>query len=47
MAKDGWPRIGMETEPKSVHASVYFATDAAPPDIYGHFSADAEMFTST
>jgi len=47
MVKDGWQKIGIETELKSVDASVYFASDAGNPDTYGHFSADAEMFTST
>jgi len=45
--KDGWQKIGIETELKSVDASVYFASDAGNPDTYGHFTADAEMFTST
>jgi peptide/nickel transport system substrate-binding protein len=47
LVKDGWQKIGIETELKSVDASVYFASDAGNPDTYGHFSADAEMFTST
>jgi peptide/nickel transport system substrate-binding protein len=47
VVKDGWQKIGIETELKSVDASVYFASDAGNPDTYGHFSADAEMFTST
>lgn len=47
MVKDGWGKIGIETELKSVDASVYFASDAGNPDTYGHFTADAEMFTST
>jgi peptide/nickel transport system substrate-binding protein len=47
IVKDGWQKIGIETELKSVDASVYFASDAGNPDTYGHFSADAEMFTST
>jgi peptide/nickel transport system substrate-binding protein len=47
LVKDGWQKIGIETELKSVDASVYFASDAGNPDTYAHFSADAEMFTST
>jgi peptide/nickel transport system substrate-binding protein len=47
LVKDGWQKIGIETELKSVDASVYFASDAGNPDTYGHFSTDAEMFTST
>jgi peptide/nickel transport system substrate-binding protein len=47
LVKDGWQKIGIETELKSVDASVYFGSDAGNPDTYGHFSTDAEMFTST
>jgi peptide/nickel transport system substrate-binding protein len=47
LVKDGWQKIGIETELKSVDASVYFASDAGNPDTYGHFSTDVEMFTST
>jgi peptide/nickel transport system substrate-binding protein len=47
IVKDGWQKIGIETELKSVDASVYFASDAGNPDTYAHFSTDAEMFTST
>ena len=47
IVKDGWQKIGIETELKSVDASVYFASDAGNPDTYAHFTADAEMFTST
>jgi peptide/nickel transport system substrate-binding protein len=47
LVKDGWQKIGIETELKSVDAGVYFASDAGNPDTYGHFTADAEMFTST
>ncbi len=45
IVKDGWQKIGIETEEKSVDASVYFASDAGNPDTYSHFSADAEMLT--
>jgi peptide/nickel transport system substrate-binding protein len=47
IVKDGWQKIGVETELKSVDASVYFGSDAGNPDTYAHFSTDAEMFTST
>ncbi|MBV9581181.1 MAG: peptide ABC transporter substrate-binding protein [Chloroflexi bacterium] len=43
--KDGWQKIGVETELKSVDASVFFASDAGNPDTYGHFSTDVEMLT--
>jgi peptide/nickel transport system substrate-binding protein len=47
IVKDGWQKIGIETELKSVDAGVYFGSDAGNPDTYAHFSVDAEMFTST
>ena len=47
LVKDGWQKIGIETELKSVDASIYFARDPGNPDTYAHFSTDAEMFTST
>jgi peptide/nickel transport system substrate-binding protein len=45
LVKDGWQKIGIETELKAVDASVYFTSDAGNPDTYGHFSADVEMLT--
>jgi peptide/nickel transport system substrate-binding protein len=47
LVKDGWQKIGIETELKSVDASIFFASDPGNPDTYAHFSTDAEMFTST
>jgi peptide/nickel transport system substrate-binding protein len=47
LVKDGWQKIGIETELKSVDASIYFASDPGNPDTYAHFSTDVEMFTST
>jgi peptide/nickel transport system substrate-binding protein len=46
IVKNGWQKIGIETELKSVDASIYFASDPGNPDTYAHFSTDAEMFTS-
>jgi peptide/nickel transport system substrate-binding protein len=45
--KDGWGKIGIETELKSVDAGVYFSSAPANPDTYSHFSCDVHMFTST
>jgi peptide/nickel transport system substrate-binding protein len=47
LVKAGWQEIGIETELKSVDASIFFASDPGNPDTYAHFSTDAEMFTST
>jgi peptide/nickel transport system substrate-binding protein len=47
LVKDGWQKIGIETELKSVDASIYFASDPGNPDTYAHFSTDVEMFTSS
>jgi peptide/nickel transport system substrate-binding protein len=47
LVKDGWQKIGIETELKSVDASIYFGSDPGNPDTYAHFSTDVEMFTST
>jgi peptide/nickel transport system substrate-binding protein len=45
--KDGWQKIGIETEIKSVDQSVYFASDPGNPDIFARFSTDVEMFSSS
>jgi peptide/nickel transport system substrate-binding protein len=43
--KDGWQKIGIETELKAVESSSYFSTAANNPDAVTHFGADVEMFT--
>jgi peptide/nickel transport system substrate-binding protein len=40
-------RAGIEVELKSVVGSVFFSTDAANPDAYGHFFADLQMYTTS
>ncbi|MFN8632298.1 MAG: peptide ABC transporter substrate-binding protein [Chloroflexota bacterium] len=45
--KDGWQKIGIETELKSVDAGVFFSSDPGNPDIFARFSTDVQMFTST
>ena len=45
--KDGWQKIGIETELKSVDAGVFFSSDPGNPDIFARFSVDMQMFTST
>ncbi len=47
IVKSGWQQIGIETELKSVDASVFFSADPGNPDTNSHFYTDAEMFTST
>jgi peptide/nickel transport system substrate-binding protein len=47
IVKAGWQQIGIETELKSVDASVFFSADAGNPDTNSHFYADVEMFTSS
>ena len=47
IVKDGWQQIGIETELKSVDASVFFSADAGNPDTNSQFFTDVEMFTST
>ena len=45
--KDGWQKIGIETELKSIDAGVFFSSDPSNPDITSRFSSDVQMFTST
>jgi peptide/nickel transport system substrate-binding protein len=40
-------RAGVDIELKSVVASVYFSTDPANMDTYGHFMADMQMYTTS
>jgi peptide/nickel transport system substrate-binding protein len=47
LVKDGWQKIGIETELKSVDAGVFFSSAPGNPDTFGHFYADVQMFTST
>ena len=44
--KDGWQKIGIETEIKSVDQGIYFSSDPANPDTASHFSTDIEMLSS-
>jgi peptide/nickel transport system substrate-binding protein len=45
--KDGWEKLGVKTELKSIDAGVYFSSDAGNPDTAAHFYADIEMYTSS
>jgi peptide/nickel transport system substrate-binding protein len=43
LVKDGWQKIGIETELKAVDASVFLSDDPANPDTNWHFYADIQM----
>ncbi len=45
--KDGWEKLGVKTELKSIDAAVFFSSDAGNPDTAAHFYADIEMYTSS
>jgi peptide/nickel transport system substrate-binding protein len=47
LVKDGWQKIGIETELKSVDAGVYFSSSPGNPDTVSKFNADVQMFNST
>lgn len=43
--KQAAQKAGIEIEIKSIPATVFFSSDVANPDTYGHFYADMEMVT--
>ncbi|MDP0927050.1 peptide ABC transporter substrate-binding protein [Paracoccus onubensis] len=45
LLKQWWSEIGVETELKSVDASVFFGGDAGSPDTRQKFYADVQMYT--
>jgi peptide/nickel transport system substrate-binding protein len=47
IVKQAAAKAGIEMEIKSVTASVYFSSDVANPDTYGHFYTDIQMYTTT
>jgi len=47
IVKDGWQKLGIETELKSIDAGVFFSSDPGNVDTYAHFSSDVQMFTGT
>jgi peptide/nickel transport system substrate-binding protein len=47
IVKDGWQKIGIETELKSVDANIYFGGSPDNPDTLNRFQSDVQMFTST
>jgi peptide/nickel transport system substrate-binding protein len=47
LVKDGWEKIGVQTELKSIDSAVFFSSDAGNPDTAAHFYADIEMYTTS
>src|SRR5712691_966761 len=47
IVKQAAAKAGIDMELKSVTASVYFSSDMANPDTYGHFYTDIQMYTTT
>ncbi|PZO64955.1 MAG: peptide ABC transporter [Paracoccus denitrificans] len=45
LIKQWWSEIGVQTELRSIDASVFFGTDPGSPDTMNKFYADVEMFT--
>jgi len=43
LIKDGWQKVGVETELKAVDAAAFLSDDPANPDTNWHFYADVEM----
>ena len=46
LVKEAWEEIGIETELRSVDASVFFGGDPSSPDTFQKFFADVEMYTN-
>ena len=46
LVKEWWEEIGIETELRSVDASVFFGGDPSSPDTFQKFYADVEMYTN-
>ncbi|WP_413867644.1 peptide ABC transporter substrate-binding protein, partial [Albidovulum sp.] len=46
LVKQWWSEIGVETELKSVDASVFFGGDPGSPDTFQKFYADVEMYAN-
>jgi peptide/nickel transport system substrate-binding protein len=45
--KQAFSKAGLDVELKSVTASVFFSSDPANLDTYGHFNADMQMYNTT
>jgi peptide/nickel transport system substrate-binding protein len=47
IVKQACQKAGIDIELKSVVGSVFFSSDTANPDTYGHFYCDAQMYQTT
>lgn len=47
LIKQWWAEIGIETELRTINASVYFSSDPSSPDTTRKFYADVEMYANT
>jgi peptide/nickel transport system substrate-binding protein len=47
IVKQACQKAGIDIEVKAVTASVFFSSDVANPDTYGHFYTDLQMYTTT
>lgn len=47
IVKQAFQKAGIDTELKSITASVFFSSDVANPDTYGKFYTDVQMYTTT
>jgi peptide/nickel transport system substrate-binding protein len=47
VVKDGWEKLGIKTELKSVDSAVFFTSDAGNPDTSGHMYVDVQMYTTS
>jgi len=45
--KDGWEKLGIKTELKSIDPGVFFSSDAGNPDTSGHMYVDVQMYTTS
>jgi peptide/nickel transport system substrate-binding protein len=45
--KDGWEKMGIRTELKSVDSGVFFSSDAGNPDTSGKMYCDVQMYTTS
>ena len=47
ICKDGWEKVGIKTELKSVDSTIFFSSDAGNPDTSGHMYVDFQMYTTS
>lgn len=47
LVKANWTALGAEVQLKAIDAGVFFSTDKANPDTFGHFFNDVQMYTNS